>query len=91
MGTPTYMPQNDPHDVLIILTIHKWGKNLFKKICFKLPSAMVRPGGRVRLKMFFYVFHRFLNSPRNSDDFEYRHIISNINTLKQKNFPLPYA
>ena len=24
--TPTYMAQNDPHVVLIILTIHMWGK-----------------------------------------------------------------
>ena len=26
--TPTYMPQNDPHVVLIILTKHMWG-NIF--------------------------------------------------------------
>ena len=26
VGTPTYIPQNDPHDVLTILNIHKWGK-----------------------------------------------------------------
>ena len=25
-GTPIYIPQNDPHDALIILNIHKWGK-----------------------------------------------------------------
>ena len=31
MGTPTSKPQNDPHDALIILNIHKWGKNVFKK------------------------------------------------------------
>ena len=23
VGTPTYIPQNDPHDTLIILNIHK--------------------------------------------------------------------
>ena len=31
MGTPTYIPQNDPHDTLIILNMHKWGKKNFKK------------------------------------------------------------
>ena len=25
MGTPTYVPQNHPHDTLIMLNIHKWG------------------------------------------------------------------
>ena len=25
VGTPTYIPQNDPHDALIILNIHNWG------------------------------------------------------------------
>ena len=33
MGTPTYVPQNDPHDTLIILNMHKWVKVVFKKIC----------------------------------------------------------
>ena len=33
VGTPTYIPQNDPHDTLIILNIHNWGKKNFKKIC----------------------------------------------------------
>ena len=31
MGTPTFIPQNDPHDALIILNIHKWGYHFFKK------------------------------------------------------------
>ena len=31
MGTPTYIPQNDPHDALIILNIHKWGKKVFQE------------------------------------------------------------
>ena len=31
VGTPTYIPQNDPHDALIILNIHKWGKKIFRK------------------------------------------------------------
>ena len=26
VGTPTYIPQNHPHDTLIIWNIHKWGK-----------------------------------------------------------------
>ena len=29
VGTPIYLPQNDPHDALIILNIHNWGKNFF--------------------------------------------------------------
>ena len=36
-GTPTYVPQNDPHDVLVILNIHKWA-NFFSKNSFH-PSA----------------------------------------------------
>ena len=31
VGTPTYIPQNDPHDALITLNIHKWGKKIFRK------------------------------------------------------------
>ena len=31
VGTPTYIPQNDPHDTLIILNIHNWGKKIFQK------------------------------------------------------------
>ena len=26
VGTPTYIPQHDPHETLIILNIHKWVK-----------------------------------------------------------------
>ena len=33
MGTQTYIPQNDPHDTLIILNMHRWGKNFSKKNC----------------------------------------------------------
>ena len=32
VGTPTYIPQNDLHDALIILNIHKWGKTFFQKM-----------------------------------------------------------
>ena len=73
------MPQNDPHDALIILNIHNWGKNFSKKIAhqLRLPSAKVRPRGRVGVKILFCVFHPFLNSPPNSEYFEYRHIGSN--------------
>ena len=79
MGTPTYTPQNDPHDTLIILNMHKWGKKFFKKIC---PSTRApinqgptrRPG---RGQKFFCAFQPFLNSPQNSEYFEYRHIGSN--------------
>ena len=30
VGTPTNIPQNDPHDAPIILNIHKWGKQVFQ-------------------------------------------------------------
>ena len=30
VGTPTYIPQNDPHDTLIILNIHRWMGNFFR-------------------------------------------------------------
>ena len=45
MGTPTYIPQNDPHDTLIILNMHKWGKKIFKN---KLPISQgpARRSGR---------------------------------------------
>ena len=77
MGTPTYIPQNDPHDTLIILNVHKWGTIFFQKKFarkLRLPSAKVQPGGGVGVKMLFCVFHPFLNSPQNSEYFECRHI-----------------
>ena len=45
-GTPTYMPQNDPHDASIILGIHEWG--FFPPISSGLPAAKVRRRGRVK-------------------------------------------
>ena len=36
VGTPTYIPQNDPHDTLIILNIHNWCKKNSKKIAHKI-------------------------------------------------------
>ena len=42
-----------------------------------LPSAKVRPRGRVGVKILFCAFHPFLNSPQNSEYFEYSHIGSN--------------
>ena len=90
VGTPTYIPQNDPHDTLIILNMHKLGKIFSKKIAhqLRLPSAKVRPRGRVGVKILFCAFQPFLNSPRNSEYFEYRHIgsikkISPCHILKQ--------
>ena len=69
VGTPTYIPQNDPHDALIILNIHKWCKNCFRK---NLPISSgshqprsdpeVRPG----VKKFSVFFKIFLESPQNS-------------------------
>ena len=62
-GGATYIPQNDPHDALIILNIHKLGQKKFEKNC---PSAKVRPG--------FLCSFPLLNSQKNSEYFEYRHI-----------------
>ena len=67
VDTPTYIPQNDPRDTLIILNMHKWGKTIFTKNFarqLRLPSAKVRPRGRVGVKILFCVFHPFLNSPQ---------------------------
>ena len=79
MGTPTYVPQNDPHERLIILNVHNWGKKFLKKFAhqLRLPSAKVLPGGRVGVKILFCAFQPFLNSRQNSEYFEYRHIGSN--------------
>ena len=38
VGTPTYIPQNDPHDTLIILNIQNWCKKIPKKLPMKLGS-----------------------------------------------------
>ena len=43
VDTPTHIPQNDPHNMLIILNIHKWGEIFFKKNC------KVRPRGWVKI------------------------------------------
>ena len=51
MGTQHTLPQNDPHDALIILKIHKWGRKFFQKKFahwLRLLSAKVRPGGQLR-------------------------------------------
>ena len=52
VGTPTYIPQNDPHDALIILNIHNWGNKKF----FTKELAKVRPGGQVGGQTCFSVF-----------------------------------
>ena len=44
----TYIPQKDPHDALIILNTHKWGRIIFHQKSahqLRLPSAKVRPVG----------------------------------------------
>ena len=77
-GTPIYKPQNDTHDALIVLYIHKWGENFSsKKISFPpissgFPAAKVHLGRLGRGSKFFHVFHPFLNSPRESEHFEYK-------------------
>ena len=55
VGTPTYIPQNDPHDTLIILNMHKWGKIFVNKICPSTEAPISPPRGRVRVKSFFMV------------------------------------
>ena len=41
----------------------------------------MRPGGRVGVKILFCAFQPFLNSPQNSEYFEYRHIGSTLPEL----------
>ena len=57
--------------------MHMWDKKILKKFThqLRLPSAKVR--GRVGVKILFCAFQPFLNSPQNSEYFEYRHIGSN--------------
>ena len=77
MGTPTYIPQNDPHDALIILNINKWGKKkLAKNLSISSGSHQSRSDLEVGsgVKFLFCVFHPFLNSPQNSEYFECRNI-----------------
>ena len=82
MGTPTYIPQNDPHDTLIILNTHKWGKKFFKKNCpptqAPISQGPTRRPGRGQNPC---AFQPFLYSPQNSEYFEYRHIGSNKKIL----------
>ena len=72
MGTPTYFPQNDTHDTVIIWNLHKWGE----MICSipHGPSTMIRPGGRVRGKKMFLALQAFSNSLPYSEDFENKNI-----------------
>ena len=62
VGTPTYIPQNDPHDTLIILNMRKCGKKIFKK---KLPinsgshQPRSNPEAGSGSKSFFVLFSHF--------------------------------
>ena len=75
VGTPTYIPQNDPYNALIIWNIHGWGiKKFFRKICPSAQLPLPRSDLAVRSGVkIFCVFHPFLNPPQNSEYFEYRH------------------
>ena len=73
VDTPTYIPQNDPHDALIIWNIHNWGKKFFRKN-FPISSGSHQPRSRSGVKFFLCVFHPFVNSPPNSEYLEYRHV-----------------
>ena len=46
VGTPTYIPQNDPHDTLIILNIHNWCKKNSKKIAHENQAPRIHIGGQ---------------------------------------------
>ena len=61
-GTPTYIPQNDPHDALIIWHIHNWGKKIFRKnLPISSGSHQPRSDPEVRLGVkFFCVFFTHL-------------------------------
>ena len=49
MGTPTYIPQDDPLEALIILNIHNWGKIFFTKhLPFSSDSHQPRSDVEVR-------------------------------------------
>ena len=62
VGTPIYIPQNDPHDTLIIFNTHKWGKKFLKK---NLPinSGSHQPRSNLEAglgsKPFFVLFSHF--------------------------------
>ena len=67
VGTPTYIPQNDTHDALIILNIRKWGeKNFQKKICpiTQAPSARIRPRSKGGVPKFLCVWGHLKRSAR---------------------------
>ena len=56
VDTPTYIPQNDSHDALMFLNIHKWDKKFgFKKFAHQLrhPSAK-KVGSGVKLSFEFF-------------------------------------
>ena len=60
MDTPTHMPQNDPHDALIILNIHKWGKKFFQKnLPISSGSHQPRSDPEVRSGKFSVFFKHF--------------------------------
>ena len=62
MGTPTYVPQNEPHDTLIILDIHKWVKKFFQKnlpISSGSHQPKSDPEVRSGVKIFSVVFKHF--------------------------------
>ena len=63
VGTPTYILQNYPHDVLITWNIHNWGgKNFKKKKPISPGSHQPRSDPEVRpgVKFFFVFFTQFL-------------------------------
>ena len=62
-GTPTYTPQNDPHDALIIMGV----KKVFRKICPSTQAPISQGPTRRSGQGLFCVFQTFLNSLKNSE------------------------
>ena len=62
VGNPTYIPQHGPHDALIILNIHNWGKKNFRKKFCPLAEAPISQGPTRRSgrgSKFFLCFFNF--------------------------------
>ena len=63
MGTPTYIPQNDPDDTLIILNINKRAQKQFSKTFWPSAQGPISQGPTRRLgresKIVLLVFNQF--------------------------------
>ena len=62
LGTPPYIPQNDPLVALIILNTHMWILKRNLPTGGPVPAARLGGGG-MRDEFFFPILHAYLNSP----------------------------